>query len=185
MEDEIYRGELSRLVALEPDKDAKHFAVWGIDSEYARLLDSDPVRLWSIRDSKEWFEKQQSKEEFRGVEFMIKTLDGDKTIGFVGLQDIAWQHRNGWLGIGIGDREYWNKGYGTDAMKIIARYTFEELGLHRINLNVFSYNTRAIHSYKKVGFQVEGYIPEAVYRDGQRWDMIYMGLLREDWKKSA
>ena len=66
-------------------------------------------------------------------------------------------------------------------MKMVARYAFEELGLYRINLNVFAYNTRAIKSYEKVGYVVEGKTREAVHRDGKRWDVIFMGLLREDF----
>ena len=66
-------------------------------------------------------------------------------------------------------------------MRIIVRYAFEELGLHRLTLNVFGYNTRAIHVYEKVGFKIEGHVPEAVHREGKRWDVVYMGLLRKDW----
>ena len=113
---------------------------------------------------------------------MIRTLDGDKPIGFVGLDDISWHNGSSWVGIGIGERKYWSKGYGTDAMQIIACYAFEELDLHRLTLNVFAYNTRAIRAYEKIGYQVEGRIAEAVHREGKRWDVIFMGLLREDWR---
>ena len=75
MIDDIYRGDLVRLVAVEPEKDAKRFASWGRDSEYARLLDTDPVRMWSAGQAKEWIEKQQKADGFEGIEFMIRTLD--------------------------------------------------------------------------------------------------------------
>ena len=182
MNKDIYRGEKVRLVAMEPEKDAELLAAWRRDTEYTRLLDSDPVRLWSVGQTKEWLEKQQKADGFEGIEFMIRTLDGDKTIGFVGLDGISWHNGNSWVGIGIGDRQNWGKGYGTDAMRIIARYAFEELGLHRLTLNVFAYNTRAIHAYEKIGYQVEGRVPEAIHRDGKRWDIIFMGLLREEWR---
>ena len=181
MIDDVYRGEKVRLVAIDPQKDAQRFASWGRDSEYARLLDSDPVRIWSAGQAKEWIEKQQKADGFEGIEFMIRTLDGDKTIGFVGLDGISWHNGNSWVGIGIGDRQNWGKGYGTDAMRIIARYAFEELGLHRLTLNVFAYNTRAIRAYEKNGYVVEGRAAEVIHREGKRWDMVYMGLLREDW----
>lgn len=182
MIDDVYRGEKVRLVAIDPQKDAQRFASWGRDTEYARLLDSDPVRLWSVGQVKEWFEKQLKADAFEEIQFMIRTLDGDETIGFVGLDGISWHNGNSWVGIGIGERENWSKGYGTDAMHIIARYAFEELGLHRLSLNVFAYNTRAIRSYEKIGYQVEGRVLEAIHRDGQRWDIIFMGLLHEEWR---
>ena len=182
---DIYRGELVRLTAVEPQKDAPLFAGWQRDSEYARMLDSDPVHLWSSGQNQEWLEKQQKEDGFEGIQFMIRTLDDDKPIGFIDLGGISWHNGSGWVGIGIGERAYWDKGYGTDAMRIMARYAFEELGLNRLNLNVFSYNTRAIHVYEKIGYQVEGRIPEVLHREGQRWDLIFMGLLREEFSGSG
>ena len=66
-------------------------------------------------------------------------------------------------------------------MRVILRYAFEELNLYRVSLNVFGYNPRAIHTYEKIGFQHEGFQREVLDRDGQRWDLIYMGILRAEW----
>jgi RimJ/RimL family protein N-acetyltransferase len=66
-------------------------------------------------------------------------------------------------------------------MRLIVRYGFEALHLRRISLDVFDYNPRAFHSYLKAGFKEEGRLRGYVHRDGQRWDMIYMGILREEW----
>ena len=183
MHNDIYRGGKVRLVAIEPEKDAELMAAWRRDSEYSRLLDSDPVRLRSVGQTKEWLEKQQKADAFEEIGFVIRALKEDKPIGFVGLDGISWHNGNSWVGIGIGDREYWGKGCGTDAMQIIARYAFEELGLHRLTLNVFAYNTRAIRVYEKVGYKVEGRVLEAVHREGKLWDIIFMGLLRDEWRK--
>lgn len=183
MIDDIFSGEHVRLAAIEPERDARLLATWQRDSEYARLLDSDPVRLWSAGQTREWLEKQQEDDSFEEVQFMIRTLDENKPIGFVGLDGISFHNGNSWVGIGIGDREYWDKGLGTEVMQIIARYAFEELGLHRLSLNVFGYNTRAIRAYEKAGYKVEGRVAEALYRGGKRWDLIFMGLLREDWRR--
>ena len=178
---DIFRGEKLRLVALRPETDAQLMNKWRRDTEYARLLDSDPVRLFNKAENKAWVEKMQKAECFDGIEFMIYAMPEDKPIGFVGLDGISWHNSVSWTGIGIGERKYWSKGYGSEAMRIIARYAFEELGLNRISLNVFAYNERAIRSYEKVGFKVEGRVREAVHRDGKRWDVIFMGLLRDDW----
>ena len=92
-----------------------------------------------------------------------------------------WTPRDAFVGIGIGNRNDWSKGYGSDAMKIILRFAFTELNLRRVTLNVFEYNPRAIRSYEKTGFRHEGRMRNALLRNGKRWDMFYMGILREEW----
>ena len=104
-----------------------------------------------------------------------------RLIGFLNLFGLSWTHGDTWLGIGLGDREHWGKGYGTDAVQIILRYVFTELNLRRVTLGVFAYNPRAIKSYEKAGFKVEGRLRQYISREGQRNDMIVMSLLREEW----
>ena len=133
---------------------------------------------------KKW--REEDLEESRGNEFSfyIRTLDGDRLIGFVGLIDIQWNHGDAWMGIGIGERECWGKGYGTDAVRMILQYAFTELNLHRVSLGVFSYNRRAISSYEKAGFTHEGCERQVLHRDGSRADVLYMGILRGEWERS-
>jgi RimJ/RimL family protein N-acetyltransferase len=85
------------------------------------------------------------------------------------------------LGIGILRREYWGRGYGSEAVSLMLRFGFTELNLRRISLSVFEYNTRAVRAYEKAGFQQEGRLRQALQRDGRRWDELFMGILREDW----
>lgn len=114
--------------------------------------------------------------------FSIRTLDDNRLLGDINLDVINnWGSRNSFVGIGINDREDWSKGYGTDAMKLILRFAFTELNLNRVTLTVFEYNPRAIRSYEKAGFRHEGRMRKALLRDGKRWDMLYMGILRTDW----
>ncbi len=184
MSNNLFQGELVRFVAAEPQLAAGLFAKWMRDSEFVRLLDTDPARLLSVDKYKEWFEKdlveQQKNDE---LFFLIRTLEEDLTIGLIGLDGIQWVHGDAWVGIGLGEREYWGKGYGTDAMRILLRYAFEELNLHRLSLSVFEYNSRAIRSYEKVGFVIEGRARQFLNRDGRRYDMIFMGILRDEWKE--
>jgi len=116
-----------------------------------------------------------------GLVFNICTVEGKQVIGQMNLDDFDPLIGNAWLGIGIGERAYWNKGYGSEAMQILARYGFEMLGLKKISLNVYGFNQRAIRVYEKMGFKKEGCVKEFLNRDGQRWDLIFMGLLREEW----
>jgi RimJ/RimL family protein N-acetyltransferase len=114
---------------------------------------------------------------------MIRALDGDRLIGFVGLGGIQWNNGDAFVGISLGERQDWGKGYGTDAMRVLLRYAFDELNLHRVSLDVFEYNPRAIRSYEKAGFTVEGRCRQYLHREGKRWDLIFMGILREEWEQ--
>ena len=183
MNKNIFEGELVRLTAEDPEINGKASSRWARDSEYMRLLDTEAAQVWSAKKFQQWFEKDLEQTRTDGVGFTIRTLDGNRLIGFVGIFDIQWAHGDGWVGIGIGERDEWGKGYGTDAMRVILRYAFTEINLHRVSLGVFSYNPRAICSYEKAGFKREGAGRGGVLRDGQRSNDLYMGILRSEWEK--
>jgi RimJ/RimL family protein N-acetyltransferase len=182
MINDMLHGELVHLTAEDPEVMAAYFSRWNQDSEFVRLLDTDPPKLFSEKKWKEWLEKELDKEVLGGMYFAIRTLDGDRLIGFIGLFDLFMQHGDTLVAIALGEHDNWGKGYGTDAMRIMLRYAFQELNLRRVGLIVFEYNPRAIHSYEKAGFISEGRIRQVMLRDGRRWDYLYMGILREEWQ---
>jgi RimJ/RimL family protein N-acetyltransferase len=185
MKTDLFTGELVRLVTADPETAADVLSRWGQDSEYLRLLDNDPARMFSVKKFKEWLEKDfVEAEPLDNFLFLIQTLAEEQLIGFVGLDGVRWNHGDCYVGIGLGGRENWGKGYGTDAMRLVLRYAFDELNLHRVSLGVFEYNPRAIRSYEKAGFIVEGRARQFLHRDGRRWDLIFMGILREEWEKA-
>jgi RimJ/RimL family protein N-acetyltransferase len=175
----LLSGKLVHLAALEPDATSSAWAKWRKNSEYSRLLDMDPAILHSPKATRGWIEKHL--DDWLANEFEIRTIDGDKAIGSVGLGGDIKTHGDAFVGIGIGEPEFWNKGYGTEAMLLILQYAFMELNLHRVSLDVFSYNSRAIRSYEKAGFKLEGRQRGMLLREGKRWDMVFMGILREEW----
>jgi RimJ/RimL family protein N-acetyltransferase len=178
----LFAGQLVRLSSDDPQTLAQAFARWNQNSEYFRLLDSDPAHLWSANKFKEFLEKELESALPVNLLFSIRTLDADKLIGFIALDGINWTDRDSYVAIGIGEPDFWGKGCGTDAMRLMLRYSFTELNLHRISLNVYAYNQRGIRSYEKCGFQHEGCIREFVLRDGRRSDMLHMGILRAEWE---
>jgi RimJ/RimL family protein N-acetyltransferase len=172
-----------------------------LDSErlYLRPLDEsdlDPCMRW-INDSeilqylgrklpmgrmqeKEWLTSQYASESQLNLAIILK--DGDRHIGNCGFNEIDYVNRNAIFGILLGEKDTWNQGYGSEAGKLVIRYGFEQLGLHRIELDVFSYNPRARASYERIGFVLEGTKRESYYRNGQYHDTYVMSVLRSEWE---
>lgn len=177
---ELFRGELVRLTIIEPEMYARAEVRWQRDSELIRLAGGN-LAMFSEKNIREWAEKRVEKGlQPERYSFNIRTLDDDRLIGFLGLW-VNLIHSEAWVGIGIGEREAWNKGYGTDMMKLCLRYAFLELGLQRVSLGLHEYNPRALRSYEKAGFRLEGRTRKDVQREGRRTDTLWMGILREEW----
>jgi RimJ/RimL family protein N-acetyltransferase len=181
MNENLLRGELVRLTHEDPEVVAKIEAGWLLNSEYSRLLDWDPARRFSSQTVQKNVEKLYDNSDI--YSFTIRLLENDRIVGGIGLDGVDWAHRDSFVGIGLGEKEDWGKGYGTDAMKVILRYAFTELNLRRVSLDVFEYNPRGVRSYEKAGFSIEGRVRGQILREGRRWDVIFMGILREEWLK--
>lgn len=180
---DLLRGKLVRLTSEDPEVLAPLISRWCGDSEFFRLEDWDPARRFSVKAVRDWIEKH--REEEMAYAFVIRRLEDDRIIGEVGLEGIKWPHGEAFVGIALGERDLWGQGYGTDAMRIMLRYAFSELNLQRVSLNVFEYNPRAIRSYEKAGFVLEGRERRALHREGRRWDVLYMGILRTEWERNT
>ena len=178
---DIFKGKLVRLSAVDPEEVSKAFSRWNRDSEFTRLLNMSVRPLMSSKATQKWMDEEMTEPSPTDYYFSIRTLDEDKLIGGLGMDGIDWSARETFVGIFIGEREYWGKGCGTDAMSIMLRYAFTELNLWRVSLGVFDYNPRAVRSYEKVGFRHEGRIRQCLNHEGKRWDMLSMGILREEW----
>ena len=180
---DILKGKLVRLSAMDAEEASKLFATWDRDSEYRRLLDTDPPRLHSVKATKDWLEKELGDQGNTMHWFTIRAAADNQLLGDIVLDVTQWNSRDSFVGLGIGPRDFWGKGFGTEAMQLILQFAFTELNLRRVTLTVFEYNQRAIRSYEKVGFRYEGRQRERILREGKRWDIHYMGILREDWSK--
>jgi RimJ/RimL family protein N-acetyltransferase len=179
MTDKVLTGKLVKLVPINKEKIAEQWANWNIDSDYTRLLDIGPSYLYARKQIEKWIDEIDDG----SCEFAIHAIAEDKVIGDIGIGDFDWAAGTTWVGIGIGEPDFRGKGYGTDAMRIILRYAFEELNLHRVNLSVFEFNKRAIRSYEKCGFKYEGVMREFIYKEDKRWDIWNMGILHSEWQE--
>jgi RimJ/RimL family protein N-acetyltransferase len=173
----LLRGEkvaLSRVIR----EDVPLFARWFSNLELLRYLSTSALMPKTVEDEQHWFENIGKD---GGFTFAIRLLENDQLIGSCGVHSPDWKNRCADVGIAIGDPDYWGKGYGTDAMSLLLRYSFLELNLHRVELSVYSYNARGIRSYEKLGFKHEGTRREVLFRDGQYHDIHIMGILRDEW----
>lgn len=174
----LFEGDLVRLAAPRPE-DAECFVRWSHDPEYLRQVDTDTARPRTLAEINEEFSK--SPAHTNELYFHLRTVAEDRLIGFGALHSIEWNNQAGILSIGIGEPEYRGKGYGTDALRLLLNYAFNELNLYRVGLDVISDNIRAIRTYEKAGFRREGEMRASVLRDGVRAGRVIMGILREEW----
>ncbi len=172
----LFFGDQVKLAAAR-DEDVDIMMKWGEDAEYLRNVDTDLARP---KTKDQW--AAEGSAGSNSVYFRLRTLETDELIGFAAIHGIEWNNRAGLLAIGIGQSAHRNKGYGSDALKLILRYAFHELNLDRVGLDVIEYNKGGIRAYEKVGFQLEGRKRSMVYRDGKRYDVLIMGILREEWE---
>ena len=178
---DVFTGKFVRLSAFDPEEMSKAFTRWTRNSEYIRLLFGSPRRMLSSKAELKWMEEELNEISPASYYFSIRTLAEDKLIGELGLDVVNWSGRDAFVGLGIGEPEYWSKGYGTDIMNVLLRFAFTEINLHRVSLGVFEYNPRAIRSYEKAGFRHEGRLRLVLKHEGRRWDNLFMGILREEW----
>jgi RimJ/RimL family protein N-acetyltransferase len=175
----VLKGEKVLLRSLEKE-DLEAFNRFQNDFEIHQLADDEPYvpRPFAFRER--WFdEKVVKNEETTSVFFAIEA--DEKLIGSCGLFDIDTTSRNAVVGIVIGNRDYWGKGYGRDALGVLIEYGFQHRNLHHIVLDVLATNERAVRSYLAVGFAEEGRLREHAWFDGRWVDMVSMGILRDEW----
>jgi diamine N-acetyltransferase len=172
-------GTKVRLRPIERD-DLPRFVEWFGDPEVRRHL---AIYLpFSLAQEERWFENLQGRlERQEDVLLAIETADGVH-IGNLGLHGINWKDRSAELGIAIGEKAYWNQGYGTDAIRTLLGLAFRELNLHRVLLRVDADNARGIRCYEKAGFKREGTSREAVFREGSYRDQYVMSILESEFE---
>lgn len=135
----------------------------------------------TFQKEQEWYESLKKNKDT--YDFAIEALDEKLYIGGCGIYEIDWNNGVCEVGIYIGDKNFRGKGYGTEAMKLLLDFIYEQTNLNKVQLEVFSFNQRAICSYKKCGFVVEGRIRQRIFRNGEYHDKVIMGLLREEYTK--
>ena len=175
----MYTGKLVRLREYRKE-DIPLVQRYRNDSETRSFLNIRVPYPYTLADEEKWFEKNSASNDI--YSFAVETLSEGTYIGGCGTISTDWKTRVVMVGIWIGDKAYWGKGYGTDAMEVLVRFCFEEMNVEKVKLGVYSFNDRARRCYEKCGFTVEGVLRREVYASGQYHDMIMMGILRDEWE---
>ncbi|UCC16212.1 MAG: GNAT family N-acetyltransferase [Dehalococcoidales bacterium] len=170
-------------VVLRPVKrsDIEYFLKWFNDPEVTQYLGMY-LPMTEMAEEK-FIEDLGSATAGKRVMFVIEAVEDTdkKPIGSIGLSNIHPKDHHAVFGIAIGEKDYWSKGYGTEAARLIIRYGFEQLNLHRINSFAIAFNERSLRLHLRVGFKEEGREREAIFRNGAYHDHVVFGLLRTEW----
>ncbi|GJQ35480.1 MAG: N-acetyltransferase [Anaerolineaceae bacterium] len=175
----IIYGKRIRLRAIEREDVAK-FHKWVNDPEVTRGLAM--YLPLSMQDEENWFDRMsKSDPDEKPLAIEVRKGRNWKLIGNCGVFGISLANRSAELGIIIGEKSEWDKGYGAEAMILLLQHGFETLNLNRIYLRVYEDNVRAVRSYEKAGFVLEGRQRQAVYKHGKYEDVLFMSVLRSEW----
>jgi RimJ/RimL family protein N-acetyltransferase len=151
---------------------------WYADPEIARLTRYS-TRPMPAEEVERFFQARLLSTE--SVAYGIHLRPSGRLVGLTTFSSLDPDNGSVLFHITIGERDAWGQGYGTEAAQLMLWLAFERIGLHRVGLTVFSFNERAIRSYEKAGFRVEGRAREAIARDDRYWDEVQMGILRDEW----
>jgi RimJ/RimL family protein N-acetyltransferase len=154
------------------------YAKWYGDEEIWRLTSwtAAPMRRAAVE---RLFESRETS-TFDDA-FAIHREGEDEPLGVISLTNISEANLSADLSVIVGEEEDRERGLGTEAIKILLRYAFGELGLNRVGLSVFDFNELAISAYEKLGFREEGRLSKAIRRDGSFHDAILMRVLADEW----
>jgi RimJ/RimL family protein N-acetyltransferase len=180
---QLFEGTLICLGPIDHEKDPEVESRWTHDLTLLRALSRRPAMPFSVAQMKKKYEaiEKEVDESKRLFHFTIRGKEDMRLLGFVRIEGIEWTHGTCSLKLAIGDPMERGKGFGGEALWLMLRFAFNELNLYRISAVVGEDNPGALKFFQKFGFVEEVRRRKALLRDGQTWDSIHLGLLREEW----
>lgn len=170
------------LRALEPDDFLISYK-WRNDHELIKGYSSIP-RFVSSETERKWVLKSIEEHEVgKKIQLAVCTISEEELIGYVSLTQIDRQNRDCVVGLMIGDRNYLKKGLAAEARFLLFKYAFMELDMNRVSSRIHSYNVAAIKSAETFGYQKEGILRKAIYRNGRFHDVYLYSMLKEEFIK--
>lgn len=183
IDSQLFEGKLIRLAPIDHEKDAEVESRWTHDLSFMRTLSLQPAMPLSVAQLKKKYEaiEKELDESKKLFHFTIRSKEDNRLLGFSRIEWIEWTHGTGNLKLAIGDPADRGKGYGSDTMKLMLHFAFNELNLYRLSAIVTGDNSGASRFFMRHGFIEEVRRRKALLRDGQAWDLIHLGLLRDEW----
>ncbi|MFA6533841.1 MAG: GNAT family protein [Patescibacteria group bacterium] len=160
-------------------KEAADYLRWLKDKNINKFLSTEWKDL-NLQKEQEYIKK--SRKDKNKINWSIYTKDGEH-IGSTGLDAIDRYGKKASWGIFIGEKKYWGQGIATEALKNILKFCFESLKLNRVELWVVTENKGGVKCYRRCGFKKEGIRRQAGYRYGRFWDLMVMGILKNEYQK--
>ena len=179
MENQIVFLRSNRII-LRPaqESDIPLFVRWMNDPETRQYIKRNmPL---SEGEEKEWFVSLAKKSD-ANVHLVMCSVEGNKPIGVIGLHRINWQSRHATTGTVIGEKDYRDKGLGTEAKMLLLKFAFDTLNLHKVCSSAYATNGRSVHYSEKCGYKIEARLREQQFLDGKFVDMVLLAVFREDW----
>jgi len=182
---------------------------WRIDMYFKKMVGKkcylSPINVNDVEKFTEWLNDLELTVNFTSFDKMINVAnekillekisvehnysiiekETDELLGNCGFFDIDYLNQTAETGIFIGNKSYWNKGYGTEAITLLIDYGFKALNLHNIMIRVYEFNKRAIRSYEKIGFKRFGVRREALQRELKRHNIIHMDILSNEFYENG
>ena len=174
------KGFKTVLRPLRKETDIEPILRWFNDTEVTRylLMGSRPL---SYQEEVEWMDKRH--QSLTDMVLAIETLDG-KYIGNIGFHNINHLDRTATSGTSIGEKEYWGRGYGTDAKMSLLYHAFYSMNLRKINSAAIAYNKRSINYSLGCGYKIEGVRKQQIFKEGAYHDEVLLALFKEDFDKA-
>lgn len=181
--DQLFTAQHIYLAAIDHIKDPEVETRWTHDAEYMRMLYPEPMRPLSQAQLKKKYEAiEKEGDQHNLFYFTIHDRQDERLLGFIRLFWVDWTNGNGNVQLGIGEPGDRRRGYGSEALHMLMTYAFSELNLHRLSATIAEYNQAGLNLFLKAGFCEEVRRRQAQNRDGRRWDVLHMGLLRDEWE---
>ena len=176
-------GKKVVLRALERE-DLAWLHKWQNDADIMRLARSFPDHIISKEAIGAEFEKELKGEDTGRRVFIIEEKSSGKPVGWATLRTRGYTRRmtDADVGLALGEKRAWNKGYGTETVRLLLKEVFEQLNLHRAGWWTFAGNTASLRLAAKMGFKEEGRLRDATFFDNRFQDLVVLGLLRDEYK---
>jgi len=174
----MLEGQLVRLRRPELT-DAERCYRWFNDQDVVGNLIAQRY-LISLAEEERFLRGMPEMSYSNGGILAIETKDG-RHIGMTSFYDVRMEDSQAGLAITIGEKEWWSKGYGGDAVLTLVGFGFHQMNLNRVWLTTVEYNKRAIACYKRCGFREEACLRQDVFRHGRYWDFVQMAILRQEF----